>query len=47
MRRDTTNVGYKMYDYTSNNWRHRKSNKSFKEKFGKSNTKAINIFINP
>jgi hypothetical protein len=37
-------VEYQMYDYTSNNWRHRNSNKSFEEKFGKGTTKAINIF---
>ena len=44
MRRDTTNVEYEIYDYTSNNWRHRNSNKSFEEKFGNSTTTAINIF---
>jgi hypothetical protein len=31
MRRDTTHVEHDMYDYTSNNWSHRNSNKRFKE----------------
>jgi hypothetical protein len=32
MFRDTTNVEREMYDYTSNNWNHRNSNKSKKKK---------------
>jgi len=36
MYRDTRNVEYKMYDYTSNKWSHQNSNKRFKK-----NLKAI------
>ena len=32
--RDTTNVGPKIYDFTSNNWSHWNSNEKFKKKFG-------------
>jgi len=35
MYRNTTNVEPEMYDYTSNNWRHRNGNKRFEEKFAK------------
>ena len=31
MYRDTTNVEPEMYDYTSNNWSHLKSNETLKE----------------
>jgi len=44
MCRDTTNVEHEMYDCTSNNWSHRKSNKRFKEKFGSHTRKTLNRF---
>jgi hypothetical protein len=44
MYRDTTNVEHEMYDYTSNNWSHRNSNKRFREKFGNHTMKKFNIF---
>ena len=40
MYRDTTNVKLEIYGYTGNNWSHRNSNKSFKDKFG-SHTRNI------
>ena len=33
-----------MYDYTGNNWSHRKSNKRFKEKFGSRTMTTFNRF---
>ena len=33
MNRYTTNVEHEMCDFTRNNWNHRSSNRSFKEKF--------------
>ena len=41
MYRDTMNVEHEMYDYTSNNWSHRNSNKRFKEKFGSHTRKTF------
>jgi hypothetical protein len=35
------NVEQEMYDYTGNNWSHRNSNKSFKEKLGRHNQEYI------
>jgi hypothetical protein len=40
----TSNMAYEMYGYTGNNWNHRNSNKSFKEKFGSHIGKAFNRF---
>jgi len=42
MCRDTNNVDRELCDYTGNDWSHRNSNKSFKEKFG-SHSKKRNI----
>jgi len=42
--RDTRNVEHKVYDYSSNNWSHRNSNKRFKEKFGSHTRKIFNRF---
>ena len=42
MYRDTTNVEHEMYDYTGNNWSHRNSNKSLKQKFGSHTRKTFN-----
>jgi hypothetical protein len=42
MYRNTTNVEYGIYDYTSNNRNHQNSNESFKEKFGNHTKKKFN-----
>ena len=42
--RDTTNVEPEMYDCTSNNWSHWKSNEKLKEKFGSCTRKTLNRF---
>ena len=42
--RDTTNVEPEMYDYTSNNWSHWKSNEKLKEKFGIYTRKTLHRF---
>jgi len=42
--RDTMNVEPEMYDYTSNNWSQRNSNKRFKEKFGSCTRKTCDRF---
>ena len=34
MYKDITNVQHEVYDYTGNNWSHRKSNKRYLEKYG-------------
>jgi hypothetical protein len=44
MDRDTANVEHEMYDYNSNNWSHRNSNKRFKEKFVSHSRKTFNRF---
>ena len=44
MYRDTMNVEYEMYDYTSNNWSHQNSNKRLKEKFRSHTRKTLNTF---
>ena len=44
MYRDIMNVEPEMYNYTSNNWSHRNSNKRFKEKFGSHARKTFNRF---
>ena len=44
MYRDAMNVEHEMYDYTSNNWSHRNSNESFKEKFVSHTGKTFNRF---
>jgi hypothetical protein len=41
MYRDTNNVDHEMCDYTGNDWSHRNSNNSFKEKFGSHSKKEI------
>jgi hypothetical protein len=41
--RDTTNVEPEMYDNTSNNWSHWKSNEKLKENFGR--YVDIDIFV--
>jgi hypothetical protein len=38
----TANVEHEMYDYTSSNWRHRNSNKMFKEKSASNTRKTFN-----
>jgi len=42
--RDTTNVEPEMYDCTSNNWSHWKSNEKLKEKFGNYTGKTLDRF---
>jgi hypothetical protein len=42
--RDRTNVEHEVYDYTSNNWIHRSSNKTFKETLGGHARKTFNRF---
>jgi len=42
--RVTSNVECAIFDYTRNNWSHRNSNKSSKEKFGSRNRKTFNTF---
>ena len=44
MYRDIMTVEHEMYDYTSNNWSHRSSNKRFKEKYGSHTMKTLNRF---
>jgi len=44
MYRDTTNVKYEIYCYIGSNGSHRKSDKSFKEKFGNHTRKLFNRF---
>jgi len=44
MYRDRVNVEYEMYDYGSNNWNHRQSNKSCKETFGSQARITLNRF---
>jgi hypothetical protein len=44
MSRYTTNVGYEMCDYTSNNCGHMKSNSSFNEKYRSHTRKTLNLF---
>jgi hypothetical protein len=39
-----TNMEPEMYDYTSNNWSHWKSNEKFKEKFGSRTRKTFHRF---
>jgi hypothetical protein len=41
---DATNVEPEMYDYTSNNWSHWKSNEKLKEKFGSCTRKTFDSF---
>ena len=41
---DTSDVEHEMYDCTGNNWRHRNSNKRFKEKCGSRTGKTFNRF---
>jgi hypothetical protein len=38
------NVEHEMCNYTGNNWSHRNSNQSFKEKFGGHTRKVLNRF---
>ena len=42
--RDTTNVEPEMYDCTSNNWSHLKSNEKLKEKFVSCTRKTLDRF---
>jgi hypothetical protein len=44
MYRDKTNVEPVMYDYTSKNWSHWKSNEKLKEKFGSCTRKTFDSF---
>jgi hypothetical protein len=44
MYRDKTNVEYEMYAYIGRNGGHRKSDKSFKEKFGNHTRKVFSRF---
>jgi len=41
---DKTTVEHEMYDYTGNNWSHRHSKRSFKEKCGSHTRKIFNKF---